>query len=235
MPIIRIIFFLWIGILPFTLSAQGESNSAVVDSLYREDQIYLGFTYNLLSGKPDNITGPQFSGGFHGGFIRDFPLNQRRNIALGLGLGWSINTYGQHLFIGEEPDSERTIFRILDREKIDYDKNRFSTQSIDVPIQFRWRTSTAETYKFWRVYTGLRPSYVYYFRSDFQQPENSVQQTDVPEFNPLRLGATFTFGYNTFNFHFYYSLNSFFNKDATVNGEQIELRTFQVGLMFYLL
>lgn len=235
MHAIRIIFFLWIGIFPFTLSAQSELNSAVIDSLYREDQIYLGFTYNLLSGKPDNITGPQFSGGFHGGFIRDFPLNQRRNIALGLGLGWSINTYGQNLFIGEEPGTEKTIFRILDREEIDYDRNRFSTQSVDVPIQFRWRTSTAESYKFWRIYTGLRPSYVYYFRSNFQQPENTVRQTDVPEFNPFRLGATFTFGYNTFNFHFYYSLNSFFNKDAMVNGEQIELRTFQVGLMFYLL
>lgn len=235
MHAIRIIFFLWIGIFPFTLSAQSELNSAVIDSLYREDQIYLGFTYNLLSGKPDNITGPQFSGGFHGGFIRDFPLNQRRNIALGLGLGWSINTYGQNLFIGEESGTEKTIFRILDREEIDYDRNRFSTQSVDVPIQFRWRTSTAESYKFWRIYTGLRPSYVYYFRSNFQQPENTVRQTDVPEFNPFRLGATFTFGYNTFNFHFYYSLNSFFNKDAMVNGEQIELRTFQVGLMFYLL
>ena len=235
MHAIRFIFFLWIGLLPFTLSGQSESNSAVIDSLYREDQIYLGFTYNLLSGKPDNITGPQFSGGFHAGFIRDFPLNQRRNIAVGLGVGWSINTYGQNLFIGEEPDTEKTIFRILNREEIDYDRNRFSTQSVDVPIQFRWRTSTAESYKFWRIYTGLRPSYVYYFRSNFQQPDNTVRQTDVPEFNPFRLGATFTFGYNTFNFHFYYSLNSFFNNDAIINGEQIELRTFQVGLMFYLL
>lgn len=231
----RFILFLFIGMLPFTLSAQSESNFEVIDSLYREDQIYLGFTYNLLSGSPDNITGPQFSGGFHGGFIRDFPLNQRRNIALGLGLGWSINTYGQNLFIGEEPGTEKNIFRILDREEVDYDRNRFATQSVDVPIQFRWRTSTAESYKFWRIYTGLRPSYVYYFRSNFEQPENTVRQTDVPEFNPFRLGATFTFGYNTFNFHFYYSLNSFFNKEAMVNGEQIELRTFQVGLMFYLL
>lgn len=215
--------------------SQGEPEPEVVDSLYREDQIYIGFTYNLLSGKPDNITGPQFSGGFHAGVVRDFPLNDRRNIALGLGLGWSINTYGQNLFIGEESGTEKTIFRILDREEVDYDRNRFSTQSVDVPIQFRWRTSTAESYKFWRIYTGLRPSYVYYFRSNFQQPKNTVRQTDVPEFNPFRLGATFTFGYNTFNFHFYYSLNSFFNDDAVVNGENVELRTFQVGLMFYLL
>lgn len=218
-----------------TLLGQETVDSFTVDSLYREDQFYFGFTYNLLKGQPDNITGRQFSGGFHGGFIRDFPFNHRRNLALGVGLGWSINTYGQHLFIGEETGSEKTIFRILDPTDVDYDKNRFATQSVDLPVEFRWRTSTAESYKFWRIYAGLRPAYVYYFKSNFEQSENKVRQTKVPEFNRFRLGATFTFGYNTFNFHFYYSLNSFFNQDAVINGEQIELRTFQVGLMFYLL
>ena len=235
MPGIKYLSLIFFSLVSLGLSAQTQAETAVVDSLYREDQIYIGFTYNLLTGKPENITGPQFSGGFHTGFIRDFPLNQRRNVAIGLGLGWSINTYGQNLFIGEEPDTEKTIFRILDKEELAFDKNRFATQSVDVPLQFRWRSSTAEMYKFWRVYTGLRPSYVYYYRTNFQQPGNTVRQTDIPEFNPFRLGATFTFGYNTFNFHFYYSLNSFFNEEAKVNGNSIELRTFQVGLMFYLL
>lgn len=227
-------FFFFLMFLP--LEAQvNERISAVNDSLYREDQVYIGFTYNLLSGSPENITGSQFSGGVHTGFIRDFPVNQRRNIALGIGLGWSFNSYGQNLFIGKEPGTENTIFRILDRENIDYDKNRFSTQSVDVPLQFRWRTSTVDSYKFWRIYTGLRTSYVYYLRTNFVQPGNTIRQTDVPEFNRLRLGATFTFGYNTFNFHFYYSLNSFFNQDAVVNEENIDMRTFQIGLMFFLL
>lgn len=227
------LFYLLVFFLPFFMSAQeGES---LPDSLYREDQIYFGFTYNILSGSPDAITGSQFSGGFHTGFIRDFPLNERRNVALGIGLGWSIDTYGHNLFIGERADSEETIFQILNRNVIEFDKNRFSTQSVDVPIQFRWRTSTPESYKFWRVYTGLRPSYVYYFRSKFVQPGNTVIQTDVPELNRFRLGATFNFGYNTFNFHFYYSLNSFFDDKAFVEGENIDLKTFQVGLIFYLL
>ncbi|MFD2517645.1 porin family protein [Salinimicrobium flavum] len=227
------LFYLLVFFLPFFMSAQeGES---LPDSLYREDQIYFGFTYNILSGSPNAITGSQFSGGFHTGFIRDFPLNERRNVALGIGLGWSIDTYGHNLFIGERADSEETIFQILNRNVIEFDKNRFSTQSVDVPIQFRWRTSTPESYKFWRVYTGLRPSYVYYFRSKFVQPGNTVIQTDVPELNRFRLGATFNFGYNTFNFHFYYSLNSFFDDKAFVEGENIDLKTFQVGLIFYLL
>lgn len=227
--------FCLLFLLPLYGSAQEVNNiPPVIDSLYREDQIYIGVTYNIVTGQPAGIRSSQFSGGFHAGFIRDLPLNEQRNIALGLGLGWSIDTYGQNLFVGKGIGTEGTRFEILDRNRIDFDTNRFTTQSIDAPIQFRWRTSTPESYKFWRIYTGLRPAYVYYFQSKFEQDGNTYRESDIPEFERLRLGATFTFGYNTFNFNFYYSLNSFF-KDAEVDGEPLDLRTFQVGLMFYLL
>ncbi|WP_037325535.1 porin family protein [Salinimicrobium terrae] len=220
---------------PLFLQAQERNEiPAVIDSLYREDQIYFSFTYNILTGSPSEIRSSQFSGGFHTGFIRDFPINQRRNIALGIGLGWSIDTYGNNLFIGEAVEGEGTYFAVLDRNRVDFDANRFTTQSIDVPVQFRWRTSTPSSYKFWRIYTGIRPAYVYYFQSKFVQDGNTYKESNVPEFEKLRLGATFTFGYNTFNFTFYYSLNSFF-KDATVNNVDLDLQTFQVGLTFYLL
>ncbi len=219
----------------FFLQAQERNEiPTVIDSLYREDQVYFSFTYNIVSGSPSEITSSQFSGGFHTGFIRDFPLNARRNVALGLGLGWSIDTYGHNLYVGEAVEGEGTYFAVLDRDRVDFDTNRFTTQSIDLPIQFRWRTSTPESYKFWRIYAGLRPGYAYYFQSKFVQDGNTYRESNVPEFEKLRLGATFTFGYNTFNFSLYYSLNSFF-KDATVNNEDLDLKTFQLGLTFYLL
>lgn len=222
-------------VLPLLSSAQeGNTIPPVIDSLYREDQIYIGITYNIVTGEPSGIRSSQFSGGIHTGFIRDFPLNERRNLAVGVGLGWSLDTYGQNLFIGLDNESGDSRFQVLDRSRVDFDTNRFTTQSVDIPLQFRWRTSTAESHKFWRIYTGLRPSYVYYFQTKFQQDGNTYRESDIPELERLRLGTTFTFGYNTFNFNFYYSLNSFF-KDARADGETVELRTFQVGLMFYLL
>ncbi|TDN95221.1 outer membrane protein with beta-barrel domain [Salegentibacter sp. 24] len=232
-------FFLFLS-APLTAQVDEEDSSwsipdsvpYVIDSLYREDQFYIGFTFNLISKKPEFISQSGFSGGIHLGFTRDFPLNERRNIALGAGLGWSWNSYSQNLFIGEDESGE-TIFRSLTND-LDYSTNRFSTQLIEVPIEFRWRTSTAETYKFWRIYAGLKFGYIYNFRSNFVQPENQVIQTDVPELDPFRYGATFTFGYNTFNFHIYYSLNSLF-PEAKINGEIIDISVFRVGLMFYIL
>ncbi|WP_079720763.1 porin family protein [Salegentibacter holothuriorum] len=214
------------------LSRIPDSVPFIIDSLYREDQFYVGLTFNLISNKPNAISQSGFSGGIHAGFTRDFPLNKRRNVAIAFGLGWSLNSYSQNLFIGEDEAGE-SVFREL-TNNIDYSTNRFTTQLVEAPLEFRWRTSTAETYKFWRIYTGLRLGYIYHFKSNFVQPNNRVVQTNVPELDRFRVGATFTFGYNTFNFHIYYSLNSLF-PDASLNGESIDISVFRAGLMFYIL
>lgn len=206
----------------------------VIDSLYREDQIYVGLTFHLLNDLPASVSQSGFSGGFHIGFIRDFPLNERRNIAIGTGLGWSVNSYGQELFIGED-NTGNTVFRDLNELDIVYNTNRFSTQLIEAPIELRWRTSTPETYKFWRVYAGLKFGYIYYFRSNFKQEGNQVIQTDVPELDRLRIGTTLNFGYNTFNFHIYYGLNPFFRDAQLEDGTGVGVGTFKLGLMFYIL
>lgn len=226
--------------LPSLLSAQEEKDKYqipdtipfTIDSLYREDQFYAGFHFNLMTNRPPGVSQESFSGGLNLGFIRDFPLNDRRNVALGIGLGWSINTYGQNLFIGEDEDGS-TIFRSLAGDET-YSTNRFTTQLIEAPVEFRWRTSTPESYKFWRIYTGMRLGYVYHFKSRFRDDNIEVIVNDLPELERLRLGATFTFGYNTFNFQFYYALNPFF-KNAMVNESSIDLSTLKIGLTFYIL
>lgn len=232
-PLQKWLFCLLFFLSPLLKAQETNSLPMVIDSLYREDQVYFSFTYNIVTGTQD-ISSSQFSGGFHAGFIRDFPLNERRNIALGVGLGWSVDTYGQNLYVGKTSEDGESRFEVLDRSIVDFDVNRFTTQSVDLPVQFRWRSSTPETYKFWRVYAGLRPAYAYFFQSKFGRDGEVYRESDIPEFERLRLGATFTFGYNTFNFSFYYSLNSFF-KDAYINDAELDLRTFKVGLTFYLL
>ena len=233
------ILFLILAILPFLGFSQEEERYKIpdtipfsIDSLYREDQFYLGFSFNLVTNKPDPISQESFSGGLSVGFIRDFPINERRNIAFGIGAGWAIDSYGQNLYIGEAIDGV-TQFRAL-TDDIEYSTNRFTTQQIEAPIEFRWRTSTPESYKFWRVYTGVRLGYIYHFRSNYQDGNGQLVINDVPELNKFRAGATFTFGYNTFNFQFYYSLIPFF-KDAMLENEKLEVSTLKIGLTFYIL
>lgn len=230
------LFFLLVVLLPaFAVQAQEKGKvPEVIDSLYREDQFYLGLTFHLLGKLPENLRQSGFSGGLHTGFIRDFPLNKQRNLAIGAGIGWSVNTYSHELLIGQG-DAGNTIFRNLRDENISYDTNRFSTQLVEVPLEFRWRTSTPATYSFWRVYGGLKFGYIYRFRSVFRGDEGTVRLSDIPELQKYRLGTTLSFGYNTFNFHIYYSLNSFFENARLENGAPVEMTTFKLGLMFYVL
>lgn len=207
----------------------------VNDSLYREDQFFLGFSYNLMLDVPEDISLAAFSGGLEFGFIRDMPLNERRNIAIGVGAGWAFDNFGNSLFIGEDELTGETLFRALDNRIDDYDKNRFSMQQVTLPLEFRWRTSTPTENSFWRVYLGFKVGYVYYYRSNFEQPGNIVRQTDIPELDRWRFGSTLSFGYSTFNFHIHYGLNPLFNSNAVLNGNLIDMNVLKFGLMFYLL
>jgi len=208
-----------------------EQQLQEVDSLYREDQFYLGLNFHLLTDLPADVSQSGFSGGLHFGFIRDIPLNKRRNIAIGIGAGWSINTYGQDLLI-EEGANGKSVFSSLNG--LDFDTNRFSTQMIEAPLEFRWRSSNATSYKFWRIYAGLRLGYIYYSKSTYKDEDVKITVNNIPELDKFRLGTTLTFGYNTFNFHVYYNLTPMF-KNANLEDVSVDMSVFKVGLMFYIL
>lgn len=211
-----------------------DSLSVAGDSKYREDQFYVGVTYNLITKIPAGVNIKGLSGGINFGFMRDMPINDRRNIAVALGAGLALDQYGQTLFIGENPD-ESTIFRTL-LDDVEYDKNRLNTAAIEVPFEFRWRTSTATEYKFWRVYAGMRLRYTYWYRSYFRQPDNEVAQTDIPEFQNLGFDATLSIGFGTFNFYVNYALTPYFKDAETENTlEKIGYQPLKLGLIFYIL
>ena len=231
---LKIFFTLFLTLVSLETIAQDTISSPVVDSLYREDQFYFGFTFNLLLNKPSGVDQSGLSGGLHMGFIRDMPINKRRNVAIGLGIGYSFNSYGQSLFIGERDGTNQSIYSSLDG--IDYDRNRFSTHIIEAPLEFRWRTSTADDHKFYRVYAGVRVGYLYHFKSAFVDGSGTLNQTDLPELERLRIAATLSFGWNTVNFFFNYNINPLFTDDAVIeNGETVGLNPFKIGLMFYIL
>ncbi len=220
-------------LFPVSVLAQDMVSGTEIDSLYREDQFYIGLTYNILVDMPEGVKNQGFSGGLHFGFLRDMPINKRRNIAIAAGLGYAVNKYGYTMFIGDDGNDNNTFIALDD--DFTYDKNRFVTHQIEMPIEFRWRTSTPESYRFWRIYSGVKLGYVYYHKATFVQGDNKIQQTAIPEFNKFRTSVFLNFGYNTFNFQVQYSLNPFFNDNASLDGQPIDFSTFKIGLIFYIL
>lgn len=200
---------------------------------YREDQFYAGVTYNLLSNKPNDVSQSGFSSGFQFGFIRDMPINERRNLAIGLGLGLSANSYNQNILISQTGNT--ISYEIYDGNEFNVTKNKFTTYLFEVPLEIRWRTSTPAEYNFWRIYGGIKFGYLLYNQSKFRSDQTNIDVSNNSDFENIQYGLTLSLGYATWNFYVYYGLNPIFNQNATLDGETIELSTIKLGLMFYML
>ncbi|MGH1385983.1 porin family protein [Kordia sp.] len=218
--------------MQFAFAQEEAIQDTIPDDKYREDQFYIGFTYNILQNRPSGISQNNLSNGIHLGVIRDFPINKRRNKAIGVGLGYSYNSYFHNLKATET--NSGITYQIIDSDE-SFKRNKYRTHLVELPIEFRWRTSTAESYKFWRIYGGFKLGYIFSGVSKFVSNSETIKfQND--DINRFQYGLTLSAGYNTWNFHLYYALNKLF-KDGTIttNGEQFEMSIIKVGLMFYIL
>lgn len=201
---------------------------------YREDQFYASVTYNLLNEKPKGVSQTGFSSGFHFGFIRDMPINKRRNVAFGMGLGISANSYNQKDLLIEKFNSDNS-FTIIDESDYNVSKNKFTTFLVEVPLEFRWRTSNTNDYNFWRIYTGFKVGYLLYNSTKFKSEAGNSKLTNMDSFNKLQYGLTLSAGYSTWNFHVYYGLNSIFDANVEPDKESLDMKSLKIGLMFYIL
>ena len=229
----RYLFFVLFCLSSISFCYTQENTVKEVDSLYKEDQFYAGVTYNLLGRKPEKLNQSGFSLGFHLGFIKDMPINKDRNMAIGIGLGYSTNSFNQDLFINKNNANVFEYSIIKDRQT--YSKNKFSTHLIEIPIEFRWRSSTPTEYNFWRIYTGFKFGYTIANTSKYEGDLGRIKYTNSNDFNKFQYGLTLCAGYNTWNIHVYYALNSIFSQDAKINGENLDAHAIKIGLMFYIL
>ncbi|WP_353776894.1 outer membrane beta-barrel protein [Winogradskyella sp. 3972H.M.0a.05] len=231
MRVLTLIFVFLISIQ--NISGQTDTDSTAVDNKYREDQFYISTTYNLLGNKPSGVSQRGFSTGFHLGFIRDMPINERRNFAIGLGIGVSSNSYNNNILVSE--DNQGVNYTLIDDTDASFSRNKLTTYLIEVPLEFRWRTSTSTVYKFWRIYTGFKFGYVVYNTTKFRGSLGNIDTSGISDVNRIQYGITLSAGYSTFNFHLYYSLNNIFKDEAKLNDQTIGINAVKIGLIVYIL
>lgn len=239
------LFFAGVILLSFSGYAQHEDDGVFVDNntkkdtvaldeKYFEDQFYLGFTYDLLVSKPENVVQHNFSRGIHLGFLKDIPVNKQRNIGFAIGLGYVYDLFYSNI-VAYRANGETTynIVESLDDEGLS--KNYFETQTIEFPVEFRWRTSTAESHKFWRIYTGIRIGYVFHSKNLYEKDELKISFENNDISNKWNFKAYTTFGYNTINFMVQYNFTPLLKDAKTANGTSLKSGVLQMGVMFYIL
>lgn len=232
----RFVFSLFLLVLISPVFSQENPEEEMVskvkiDSLYREDQFYFGLKLNTLQNKPLGLIQNTLSLGFAFGFLRDFPINKNRTVAIAPGLGFSYNNYNQNLAITQL--NQTPVYNIID-PITPYNKNKFSQFLVELPIEFRWRTSTFENHKFLRIYGGFKMGYLLYDKSIYQDAQGKIVITNNKDFNKFQYGAYISSGYNSINLYAYYGLNSLF-QSAKINGQSIDINSFNIGVMFYIL
>ena len=212
--------------------SQDTAELFLPDDKYLEDQFYLGATFNIIFEMPEGVSQQNLSYGLIGGFIKDIPVNKARNIGFGIGLGYAINSYYTNLLATK---TDGGIEYSIIGSEVSYKRNKIETHTLEVPIEFRWRTSDNVSHKFWRIYTGVKLGYVFSGRSKFVADSGKISFTndDIREF---QYGLMLSFGYNTFNIHAYYGLQDLFKDGTTtIDGDPLGFVPLHIGLIFYIL
>lgn len=221
-------FISFILVINFLVS---YSQTSDVDNNYLEDQFYLGLYYSTLTSSPENFNQNKFSSTLNFGFIRDIPFNKQRNFGVGLGAGLSFSSSSSNLRLSE-------LNNVINGEIVsgeDFTKNKWNTSSIEIPFEIRWRTSTPTNYKFWRVYFGIKTSYLLKSKYKFESVNTDYSIQTLP-LRKTQSGITVNAGNNTWNLGLYMGLNPIFNKEFGQNNPEIkDLKEFKLGLVFYIL
>lgn len=213
----RILFFLWI---PFFCFSQ-EIKPIEIDSLYREDQFYASLSYNLIQNRPDGFKQFSFSPGISFGILRDIPISKNRHWAIAPGIGYSYNNIKQ--FINSEE-----IVGATENTSSENIRTTITSHSVDFPLELRWRNSTPSSHSFWRIYTGLKTSYVFNSKLKLETTTESSKESISDEINRWQYGAYISVGFNTWNPYIYYGLNPIFKEGSKMSN-------FNVGFIFYIL
>lgn len=222
---IFVLFFL----SSFFLSSQ-EKEQDVYEKYY-EDQFYFGIQYNSLLNTKHGIDNIGVPYSFEAGFIKDIPFNKKRNIGIGLGFGYSYDILRPNISISS---GENNNYNVNINTKLGGSK--YLSHNVEFPFEFRWRTSTAKTYNFWRIYTGASFIYSFKNKTEISSGNNTTTFTDINIFNTNNYTLYTSIGYGTWNFHLKYYLKSpFKNSITTTNGNTLEFNQLKIGVMFYLL
>jgi len=211
--------FLLLLIAGFTLA------QSPADSFYREDQIYALIGYPLLVETPEGLTQNKLSHTFSLGFIRDMPINSARNLAFGLGLGLNYNVVYTNLQLTD--DMEATTFVSGDVT------NQWNSVNAEIPLEFRWRTSTPTNYQFWRVYAGVVG---YYSLLAKQRTRTAIIESNTSlSVQKFRLALRLNVGNNTWNLTYTHPIDSFFDFHKSTHNKSLrQLKTAKLGLIFYI-
>lgn len=191
---------------------------------YKEDQIYFNFNFDFQLKSIENYQQNGFSRSFNIGLLKDISLNEKGNKALAFGLGYGFSRLVSNLDVGENLN-----FIIQSDSAL---RNRLSYHSIQFPVELRLRTSTLESFAFWRVYLGYRLNYNFSAKYKPFFGKETELKNQVSEFSH---SLSLSLGFDTWNIRFETGLSPVIKISSNSNNINNNFYVSSIGLVFYLL
>lgn len=204
--------------------AFAQKDSLQLGDHYSEDQLYMSISYAQLYDQPANSSRKGFSYSFSAGIMKDIILNKRGNFSFAIGAGYGFDAFNHGFQLSET--NGQVLIDISPLETA----NNLRIHNVEIPFEIRWRTSTANKYKFWRVYTGVKVTYN--FANEFKYTPTASSFQNVARFNKWQYGATVSAGYDDFNIQVYYGFSPILKDDG---ASIISTKILRLGFVFYFL
>ncbi|MCY4268083.1 MAG: outer membrane beta-barrel protein [Flavobacteriaceae bacterium] len=205
-------------------------NTQRTNDPYREDQVYLGLSFLSIVRNQSDFFQKGVSSHFQIGIIRDLPLSANGKWAAGIGLGYSTAQFSSNLKRRSSSNTEKTAYE-LEREA-GSSTIAHGFQSIEFPIELRWRNSSPTDYQFWRVHTGIKFLWNISAKSKFEHSKTNI----LNEVNRWSHELFVAFGYNTWNIYVSYEIKAVLTNLPIINMENsLQMNALKLGLIFFLL
>jgi len=205
----------------------GFSQSGDLEEHYLEDQLYASINYNFFRSRPQDYQRTGLPVGFQLGFIKDVPLTKSGRYAFAIGGGYSISNYKHNI---ELPAYVLEDYALVNAS------GTLVTHAVELPIEFRFRTSSPEIKPFFRAYGGFLFQYIFYARNIYRQDGVPTErETVTPLLDRSQHGFYISVGYGNINGYLFFGTKPLFVRSPEYTRSAVtEMKSVKIGLRFYI-
>jgi hypothetical protein len=216
----------------FGVCAQGDEEETVTIEIEREetrwdDKLVLSITNDMWLDLPDGVELRGFSPGFKGYFYSDYTFGQESILSFAWGIGISADNVHSNARLQKTPQldgSEGDQELVAYPDEYEYDKNKFATTYIELPIEFRVITKGRSPFKF---AAGFRLGYLLQDKQKIIDTEGKRKLYDFDDVTTWRYGVSARIGVGKIQVTGFYSLVPLIEE-----GKGAEVIPISVGLAF---
>jgi hypothetical protein len=179
-----------------------------------KDKVIFEFLHCGWLNLPKGVNNDWYSRGANIFLYFDYPI-KKSNISLAWGAGISWHNISGNMSFSYAIDSLGYVSTVLEPRQLPYRKNIISAKTIEIPIDIRFRTRKARSFKITAGFKfGVTVQNFLKVYDDF----GKRKYYDITNYNPLRYGPTFRIGYEQFYICGFYSLSKIFNNGYGTPG-----------------